>query len=230
MHYSRVLASVALVAVACAAPVADSSSSTSSASPTSKSSSHRAYATPVVRAYAAPAVSASSRAYYPVVTPGGKSGYVSPPLATGVPVPVYYGTTEGGDSTYDFAIDEPEHSPFEDVTTEWEVPAFEKFSDEAYAVQAEGDDTEEATAIPVKGAYAVDEEGEKIADAEHSYDIASGEPTTEVEEGKPLEASSDEAADSFDGDSSLPTAEEPKYHPKNGGYSYETGPARKHCK
>ena len=210
MHYSRILASVALVAVACAAPVADSSSSRASPSRTPSSSSHTVTVSQ----------SSTSSASHPSVTPPGKSSAFPVATATDVPVPIYYGTTDGGDSTYKFAIeDEPLDTDFEEAPKQFEVPASEKIAEAPFAVEEPADDTTDATAVEANGGYPVD----------GAFDTAE-EAFTEVDGDSAPGVSSKEAAYNYDGEPEVATVQEPNFQSED-SKSIKTGPAvKKHCK
>ena len=253
MHYSRLLASVALVAVSCGAPVADQSSSSS------ESSSYSASVTPSASATTSPIAvvlprdtkpynSSSSSAYYPSVTPSGTSGSSASPAATFTPIPAYHGVAESTDQTYDFAA---EGEPF--ATTEqnsapliaippskfiYEAPfavdgegddtTFVTLPDEA-AVEGEGEDTAfvthpDETAVPFDGKYAFDNVEEPNSKPEDATDAGTA-PVVSIEE------PTTQAGDNADaGTAPVVAIEEPKFQAAD-AKQVGTGPAlRKHCK
>lgn len=242
MHYSSVLASVALVAVACAAPVADSGSSKSSASRTSTGSSHLVTIRPSDNFWAhQPSVT-----IYPTVTPHGKSSDFPVAAATNVPYPIYYGTTDSDEPTYkfDIAVDSGDN-PLEDTPSFGEEPSYEKiaeapfteedgekiaeapFSEEDAKKIAEAASGEEGAGDDTTGAKAVEFDGGYVVDK--AFDTAEA-PVTEAVDGKAPEATYYEVADNFDGKPVQVTGEEPTSEPAE-GKAIGTGPAgRKHCK
>ena len=87
MHYSRILASVALVAVACGAPAADKSSSSSSSY------------SPTVTKSATSTASIGHGHYKPTVTPSVGFSHLAPPA----PSPFSDGAGDSYEYKYDFA-------------------------------------------------------------------------------------------------------------------------------
>lgn len=243
MHYSRILASVALVAVSYGAPVADNSSTKSSASSSSTSSSSSSSATVTPSAIATkslgshpifsvvalpgnskPHSSSSSSASYPSVTPASQSGYFAPPAATFVPVPAGYGVADSKASTYDFATD--------DAPLAIAEPPFETDFDAPETVEAAGEDTAfeavpEQEAVDIAEAYPVDKAVSNDVDttSDTAFDTASDSATDAV----PEETTADSDG-GYASDNAIDTVEEPKAQQKN-ARAIGSGPAlKKHCR
>lgn len=194
MHYSRILASVALVAVSYGAPVADKISSSSTTS-----------------------------SYLPTVTPSGSadnstsSSAYNPPVATESPIAGGHGAADNKADTYDLAAkDEHFNVTGQNTPPMIAVPPFGTISDAPYVVEGGKDNANitvpEEKGIAFDGKYDFDNveepnfQGKNATESGTADVVALDEPKSE---GK------DNAVVEFDGKHSFDSVGEPKFQADN---------------